>query len=133
MKINVYPDNANEHNGIFAELEFDAVPRVGEPVLVPFEIEKEWARKVLKYDNRIEEWSQWIITGKKSKEINFGDAMVVTKVRWSYSYNCKKMVCFLALDSDVDINKSYRGKELPELTAKDIIDIKVNTAIFYEL
>lgn len=133
MKIRVYPDNANEHNGIFAELEFDAVPRVGDSVIVPFEIEQEWAREVVKYSYRIDEWSQWIIAGEKSKEIDFGDAMVVTKVWWGFDYNLRKMVCWMALDSDVDVGKSYRGKDIPELTEKDIKNIKKNTAIYYEL
>lgn len=130
MIIRVYPDNAYERNEISEGLEFDAVPRVGDFVNVPFSIEKEWAKNVLKYDVSIAWFSQWLVGGERI-ELDFGDAMYVTKVWWGYCSIQKKMVCFMALDASAEYRRA--DKDLPELKEEDYDIIRRNTEILYEL
>lgn len=130
MKIRVYPDNGYGSTSAWSELEFDAVPRVGDFVAIPYETEQDWARKVLKYDIDIEKFSQWVQETKMV--LDFEDAMCVTNVRWGYDYNLQKMVCFMSLDSPCEEYR-HRDKDIPELTNASFDTIRKNTILLYEL
>lgn len=134
MKIRVYPANENDHDCIYQELDFDAVPRVGDFVCVPFEVERAWAREALISKCTCECFTQWMYRGHSvAPRLDFSDASYVTKVFWIYDQALKKMVCCMRLDVDDKEEYSINRTETFDLSAEEFGLIKKGTSEWYEL
>jgi hypothetical protein len=134
MKIRVYPANGNDNNSIYEELEFDALPRVGDFVGVPFDVEQAWARKALQRKSLCEYFSQWLYRKCIDKEeLDFGDARIVSEICWLYDYNLNKMVCWMSLDSDIREEYQVSQDGLYDLSEEEFEIIKKKTSKLYEL